>query len=127
MLATSENEPLPLSGVSPAVVEVELWRRARGLADRAVLGSGRRRMGGRRYRRASYCLASLCWRLAGLHGHLTRLGGHLAGLGASLAGLCYRDVLVLGAVFLGHWALLLRAGARVGSCDGQKLRDAFTC
>jgi len=107
MLLLSTNKNIPFSAVLPAVMEVELWREARGLHHRALLVSSWCRMGGCWCRRASDCLACLCWCLVRLARYLTRLSGHLAGLGASLAGLCYRAGLGLGAVFLGHGALLL--------------------
>ena len=95
------------TAVLPAVVEVERRRGAGGLADRALLGSSRRRLGGCWCGGATHGLSGLSWCLAGLDGYLTCLEGRLAGLGATWAGLGYRAGLGLGAVFLGHGALLL--------------------
>lgn len=107
MLLLSPNKNIPFSAVLPAVVEVELWRGAGGLGDRALLGSSWCRLGGCWCRRASHCLAYLSWCLARLGRWLTCLSRRLAGLGASLAWLGYRTGLGLRAVFLGHGALLL--------------------
>lgn len=74
--------------------------------------------------KASHCLTCLSRCLARLSRRLTRLCGRLAGLGAPLS---YRAGLGLGAVFLGHGTLLLRAGARLGTCIGQEGRQDFTC
>jgi len=116
-----------LSPVSPAVMEVELWRESRGLSDRALLSSTWCRLGGCCCRRAGHCLVCLSCCLARLSRCLTRLSGclawlrgHLAWLGASLAWLGYRTGLGLRAVFMGHRALFLWAGPRMGTCNQKK-------
>lgn len=93
--------------VSPAVVQVDLRGEAGGLADGALLGSGRCRLRGCWCVKARHRLAGLSRRLAGLGVRLTHLSGCLARLAAPLSGLSDRAGLGLGAVFLCHGALLL--------------------
>lgn len=122
MLLPSQHKNICFQVILPAVVEVELRREAGGLGDRALLGSTWCRLRGCRCRRGSHCLACLSWCLARLSSCWTCLTGRLAGMGASLSRLRYGAGLGLGAVFLGHGALLLRAGARMGTCVRQRAR-----
>lgn len=128
----SKTLNLSSDAVSPAIVEVKLRRKASGLGNRALLCSGWCRLGGCWCRRSTHRLVSVSCSLAGLDRCLTRLSrrlarlsSHLAWLGASLAWLGYRTGLGLWAVFLGHGALFLWAGPRLGSCDGKKVETKF--
>lgn len=122
MLLPSQNKNICFQDILPAVVEVELRREAGGLGDRALLGSSWCRLRGCWCGRGSHRLACLSWCLARLSRCWTRLSGRLAGMGASLSRLGYGVGLGLGAVFLGHGALLLRAGARMGTCVRRRAR-----
>ena len=126
---------------SPAVVQVELRHPSWGLGDRALVrgprGGG---LGGPRGRQRAGARTSLtgywsrtCWGARGLGGRLDGglaggldggLAGGLAGwrrcglawLGVTGARLGCRAGLGLGTLLLGHGALLLRVGARMGIC-----------
>lgn len=105
----------------PSVVQVELRRKAGRLGHGALLRSHSWRLGrsGGWRRRATRSLARLGRRLAGRSCRLTRLEGRLAGVHAHVAELDPRAGLRVGTLLLGHRALLLRAGSRLGTCSRQ--------
>lgn len=113
--------------VLPSVMKVELRREAGGLGDGTLLCSSGRRLGSGWCRRTHQILARLSCCLARLSGCLTRLSAGLARVGACLSWLGYRAGLSLGALFLGHGALLLWAGARLGTCTRQRGRQDLIC